>query len=101
MKLTELERREHTYREGRPPLELRVAWAILVDDGIGPEATMRSAVRAVTTARGVARIVIAVKNRWAAADTCRHARKKSRKPVCLLAPESFHGVGQFSKSSDE
>jgi len=92
--LTELERREHTYREGRPPLELRGRVAILVDDGIATGATMRAAVAALRQ-HGVARIVIAVP--VGAADTCRALKEEVEETVCLLAPESFHAVGQFYK----
>jgi predicted phosphoribosyltransferase len=92
--LTELERREHTYREARPPLELRGRLAILVDDGIATGATMRAAVAALRQ-HGVARIVIAVP--VGAADTCRALKEEVEETVCLLAPESFHAVGQFYK----
>jgi len=40
----ELERREHIYREGRPPPELRDRIVILVDDGLATGATMREGV---------------------------------------------------------
>jgi putative phosphoribosyl transferase len=92
--LTELERREHSYRVGRPPLELRGRVAILVDDGIATGATMRAAVAALRQ-HGVARIVIAVP--VGAADTCRALKEEVEETVCLLAPESFHAVGQFYK----
>jgi putative phosphoribosyl transferase len=92
--LTELERREHRYREGRPPLELRGRVAILVDDGIATGATMRAAVAALRQ-RDVARIVAAVP--VGAADTCRALKEEVEETVCLVAPESFHAVGQFYK----
>jgi putative phosphoribosyl transferase len=92
--LTELERREQSYREGRPPLELRGRVAILVDDGVATGATMRAAVAALRQ-RDVARIVIAVP--VGAPDTCRELKEKAEEIVCLLAPESFHAVGQFYK----
>src|SRR5881398_1790129 len=40
----ELERREQTYRDGRPAPELRDRVVILVDDGLATGATMRAAV---------------------------------------------------------
>jgi len=92
--LTELERREHAYREGRSLLELGGRVAILVDDGIATGATMRAAVAALRQ-HGVARIVIAVP--VGAADTCRALKEEVEETVCLLAPESFHAVGQFYK----
>src|SRR6266436_364182 len=42
----ELERREQSYREGHPALDLRDRIAILVDDGLATGATMRAAVKA-------------------------------------------------------
>src|SRR6266571_5872638 len=42
----EVERREQTYRDGRPPPELRDRVVILVDDGLATGATMRAAVAA-------------------------------------------------------
>src|SRR4051794_35323748 len=44
--LAELRRREHEYRGGRPPLELRGRTVVLVDDGLATGATMRAAVAA-------------------------------------------------------
>src|SRR6266700_1466561 len=55
----ELERREATYRDGRPAPELRDRVVILVDDGLATGATMRAAVAALRQ-RGVAKIVVAV-----------------------------------------
>src|SRR5213592_2779333 len=43
---TELQRREQTYRDGRPAPELRDRVVILVDDGLATGATMRAAVAA-------------------------------------------------------
>ncbi len=42
----ELRRRELRYREGLPPLDLRKATAILIDDGLATGCTMLAAVRA-------------------------------------------------------
>src|SRR5207247_9723818 len=50
----ELERREQTYRDGRPAPELRGRVVILVDDGIATGSTMRAAVAALRR-RGVAK----------------------------------------------
>src|SRR6476659_8212118 len=64
----ELQRREQTYREGRPAPELRDKIVILVDDGLATGATMRAAVKALRQ-RGAAKIVVAVP--VGPADTCR------------------------------
>src|SRR5438132_13913690 len=55
----ELERREKSYRDGRPAPELRDRVVTLVDDGVATGATMRAAVKALRQ-RGVAKIVVAV-----------------------------------------
>src|ERR1700730_6616043 len=40
----ELERRERSYRDDRPPLDLRGRTVILIDDGLATGSTMRAAV---------------------------------------------------------
>src|SRR5207253_9423612 len=55
----ELQRREQSYRDGRPAPELRDKTVILVDDGLATGATMRAAVKALRQ-RGAAKIVVAV-----------------------------------------
>src|SRR2546430_4133421 len=58
----ELQRREQSYRDGRPAPELRDKTIILVDDGLATGATMRAAVKALRQ-RGAATIVVAVRTR--------------------------------------
>src|SRR5438309_5356441 len=55
----ELERREQSYRDGRPAPELRNRTVILVDDGLATGATTRAAAAALRR-RGAAKIVVAV-----------------------------------------
>src|SRR5712691_1392925 len=55
----ELERREQTYRDGRPAPELRGHTVILVDDGLATGATMRAAAEALRRL-GPSRLVVAV-----------------------------------------
>src|SRR5947199_8019478 len=55
----ELQRREQSYRDGRPAPELRDKTVILIDDGLATGATMRAAVKALRQ-RGAAKIVVAV-----------------------------------------
>src|SRR5437660_3497975 len=64
----ELERREQTYRDGRPAPELRGRVVILVDDGLATGETSRAAVAALRQ-QGVAKLVVAAP--IGAADTCR------------------------------
>ena len=98
----ELERREQTYRNGRPPPELRDRVVILVDDGLATGATMRAAVAALRQ-RGVAKIVVAAP--VGAPDTCRELEQEADETICAIAPEFFQAVGQyyedFSQTSDE
>jgi putative phosphoribosyl transferase len=98
----ELERREQSYRDGRPAPELRGKVAILVDDGLATGATMRAAVAALRQ-RGAAKIVVAVP--VGAADTCREFEGEVDETVCAIAPEWFQAVGQyyddFSQISDD
>jgi len=98
----ELERREHEYRGGRPPLQLEGKVVILIDDGLATGATMRAAVKALRK-RGAARIVVAVP--VGPPDTCREFEDIADEVVCASAPEYFQAVGQyyedFSQTSDE
>lgn len=100
--LAELQRREQTYRDGRPAPELRGRIAILVDDGLATGATMRAAVKALRQL-GAAKIIVAVP--VGAADTCRELEREVGEAVCLMAPEWFQAVGQFyedfSQTSDD
>ena len=98
----ELERREQTYRDGRPAPELRNRVVILVDDGLATGATMRAAVAALRQ-RGVAKIVVAAP--VGAPDTCRELEQEADETICAISPEFFQAVGQyyedFSQTSDE
>ncbi len=98
----ELERREQTYRDGRPAPELRDRVVILVDDGLATGATMRAAVAALRQ-QGVAKIVVAAP--VGAPDTCRELEQEADETICATAPEFFQAVGQyyedFSQTSDE
>lgn len=98
----ELERRERTYRGGRPPLDVAGMIVILVDDGIATGASMRAAIGALRQMKP-ARIVIAVP--VAPPSTRDLLLREVDEFVCLEMPEPFFGVGQFyddfSQVSDE
>jgi putative phosphoribosyl transferase len=98
----EMQRREQTYREGRPAPELRDRIAILVDDGLATGATMRAAVKALRQ-RGVAKIVVAVP--VGPPDTCHEIEEQADETICLSTPQFFQAVGQyyddFSQTTDE
>jgi putative phosphoribosyl transferase len=98
----ELQRREQSYRDGRPAPELRDRIVILVDDGLATGATMRAAVKALRH-RGAAKIVVAVP--VGPPDTCHEIEQQADETVCLSTPEFFQAVGQyyedFSQTSDD
>jgi putative phosphoribosyl transferase len=100
--LTELERREREYRDGRPLTQLRDRTAILVDDGLATGSTMRAAVQAVR-AHEPARVIVAVP--VGAPETCEQFADVADKTVCARTPEPFAAVGlwyrDFSQTSDE
>jgi predicted phosphoribosyltransferase len=98
----ELDRREQSYRDGRPAPQLRDRIVILVDDGLATGATMRAAVEALRQA-GATRIVVAVP--VGPPETCREIAQEADEVVCASAPEFFHAVGQyydnFAQTTDE
>src|SRR6202045_3474404 len=98
----ELQRREQSYRDGRPAPELRDKTIILIDDGLATGATMRAAVKALRQ-RGAAKIVVAVP--VGPPDTCREFEDEADEVVCAREPEFFQAVGQyyedFSQTSDD
>jgi putative phosphoribosyl transferase len=98
----ELQRREETYRGGRPPLEIEGRNVILVDDGLATGASMRAAVRALRQ-RHPAAITVAVP--IGSRDTCDQFRSEAEEIVCARTPEPFHAVGawyrDFTQTSDD
>jgi putative phosphoribosyl transferase len=98
----ELERREQSYRDGRPAPELRDRVVILVDDGLATGATMRAAVKALRHG-GAGKIVVAVP--VGPPDTCREFEDEADETICASLPEFFQAVGQyyedFSQTSDD
>src|SRR5689334_5289515 len=83
----ELERREHAYRDGCPPPDVRGKTVILIDDGLATGATMRAAVAALR-AQGPARIVVAVP--VASPDTCAELSREVDEIICAETPEPFY-----------
>ena len=98
----ELARREHEYRDGRPPPDVRGRTVLLVDDGLATGSTMRAAVAALRRL-GPARVVVAVP--VGAAETCAELGAEADESVCALTPEPFHAVGlwyeDFTQTTDE
>jgi predicted phosphoribosyltransferase len=97
----ELERREQTYRKGKPEPHIAGRTVILIDDGLATGATMSAAVKAVRTQKP-AHLIVAVPT--AAKDTCEIFADEVDETICLTTPEPFYGVGawyaDFSQTSD-
>jgi predicted phosphoribosyltransferase len=100
--LTELERRERAYRDGREPLPVEGRTVVLVDDGLATGSTMRAAVLAVRRLRP-ARVMVAAP--VGARQTCEALRGIADEVVCAQTPEPFSAVGpwyvDFSQTTDE
>jgi putative phosphoribosyl transferase len=98
----ELERREHLYRDNRPPPDVHDRIVILVDDGLATGATMRAAVAALRQ-QHPARIVVAVP--VAAPSTCEELGAEVDEIICAQTPTPFFGVGywyvDFSQTTDK
>jgi predicted phosphoribosyltransferase len=98
----ELERRERTYRDGRPPVPVEGRTVLLVDDGLATGSTMRAAVLAIRRLQP-ARVVVAVP--VGARETCEALRDIADEVVCARIPEPFSAVGlwyvDFSQTSDD
>jgi predicted phosphoribosyltransferase len=88
----ELAWREHLYRQGRRPLELKGRTVILVDDGLATGSTMLAAILAVD-ALGPARLVVAAP--VAPAETLDLVGEQADEVVCVEVPADFQAVGQF------
>ncbi|WP_199255784.1 phosphoribosyltransferase [Mycolicibacterium mengxianglii] len=94
----ELQRRENTYRLGRPPPDVTGRTVILVDDGVATGATMRVAALSVRAA-GAAKVVVAVPTGpdsifgmfGDAADDV----------VCVYTPQPFVAVGLSYRDFDQ
>jgi predicted phosphoribosyltransferase len=98
----ELERREHLYRDNRPPPDVHDCIVILVDDGLATGATMRAAVAALRQ-QHPARMVVAVP--VAAPSTCEEFSTEVDEIICAQTPIPFFGVGywyvDFSQTTDK
>ncbi|MCU1458576.1 MAG: Erythromycin esterase [Actinomycetia bacterium] len=98
----EFERREQTYREGRPAPDVADKVVILVDDGLATGASMRAALLALRRLRP-ARIVVAVPA--APESTCQELAAEADEVVCATTPSPFFAVGQaywdFTQTTDD
>jgi predicted phosphoribosyltransferase len=98
----ELERREEAYRSGRSAPHVRDRIVILVDDGVATGSTMYAAIAALRQL-GAKKFVVATPT--ISSETFREMGREADDVVAVIAPEEFHGVGQwyedFAQTSDE
>jgi predicted phosphoribosyltransferase len=98
----ELNRREHRYRDDRPPPRVTGKTVILVDDGLATGASMLAAVAALRQ-NHPSRLIVAVP--IGAPDTCEALREHADEVVCAVTPEPFYGVGawyqDFGQTTDD
>ena len=98
----ELTRRDHLYRNGRPPLNLTGRVAIIIDDGLATGATARAAVASAKQG-GAAEVVVAVP--VGAADAVSVLQREADRVVCPLVPAGFGAVSRyydtFPQTSDD
>lgn len=88
----ELDRREHLYRDERPPLEIAGKTVVVVDDGIATGSTVRAALKSLER-RGVRRRIVACP--VAADETVRALEKLADDVICLRTPIAFGAVGTW------
>jgi putative phosphoribosyl transferase len=97
-----LARREQAYRDGRPPVDVKDASVIVVDDGLATGASMRAVLHALQ-AQEPGAVVVAVP--VGSVDTCRMLREEADEVICMQMPARFLAVGQayvdFSPTSDD
>lgn len=98
----ELERRELSYREGRPPPDVRGCAAVLVDDGLATGSSMRAAAIAARVL-DPARVIVAVP--VASNEACEDVGAEVDEIVCAITPRPFVAVGawyeDFSQTTDD
>lgn len=94
----ELARREDTYRQGLPALDIEGRTVIVVDDGLATGATMLAAVAAVRRHKP-ASVIAAVP--VADAEACKKVRSQTDDIVCLATPAHFQAVGNWYRVFDQ
>jgi len=94
----EIERRQHAYRAGRPPLDVRSSTAVVVDDGIATGGTAAAALRWARS-RDAAEVVLAVP--VAPIPSLTRLRDEADRIVVLATPEPFLAVGEWYRRFDQ
>jgi len=98
----EIARRQETYRDGMPPLDIHGQVCIVVDDGVATGGTAIAALRW-ARAQGAERVILAVP--VAPSLAVRRLEREADEVIALATPEPFFAVGQwyeqFGQASDE
>jgi predicted phosphoribosyltransferase len=98
----EIARRLATYRQDRPPLDLKNKTVVIADDGIATGATMLAALRALHK-QAPARLILAIP--VGPPETIQRLTRECDQVVVLDTPEPFWAVGRFyihfGQTSDE
>ncbi len=98
VEMRELERRNRTYRDNRPPPEVKNHTILLVDDGIATGATIRAAI-ATLKQQQPQELVVAVP--VAAAATCQELQAEVDKVVCVMTPEDLYAIGIWYENFEQ
>ncbi len=99
---SEVERREQTYREGRPAAVIRGKTIVLVDDGIATGATMRVAIGAVRQQKP-SKLIVAVP--VATSSMAKELARLADEVVCPMEVWALYAIGEwyvdFGQVSDD
>jgi putative phosphoribosyl transferase len=93
----EIERREHAYRAGLPPVDVAGRTAIVVDDGIATGGTAAAALRWARARAGGVVLAVPV----APAPSLVRLRSEADRIVVLATPEPFFAVGEWYRRFDQ
>ena len=100
--LAEMHRRNETYRENKPPPDVKGKNVIIIDDGLATGSTIRAAIMALKES-GAHNIIAAIP--VGPVSECKKLEQEINKVICLCEVEPFYGVGMwyedFSQVPDE